>query len=338
MGGGLNRRPDLWSRVSAASGSLRKFASTFANPSESLLPELRPPRAYAVITPPEQKTLEALADAIARVERSGPNVELDHRAVAALNQIASLIERPALFIQDGTFTTPDSRWRILEHSKRQLERAIAAVGRVEFERPSGESQLGTGFLVAPNLIITNRHVARLLASERKGSWKVKPGVRPRIDFLEENQSVTERQFEIEAVEFVSDDPRLDVALMSIARQGVGGEAQPDPVTLSQRTHPRKDRLVATIGYPREGEGKDAGLQRAMLAGRFGVKRLQPGRVLRSASPIFAHDCTTTTGNSGSCVVAIQDGAAIGLHYFGTTRVENLAVALEPLVRRKIWTS
>ncbi|MDR7113748.1 V8-like Glu-specific endopeptidase [Microbacterium trichothecenolyticum] len=324
-------RPELWARAAAACGSVDEFARVFDGPADTLLPQLRPPTASAVIHGSTQELLDALQNAISRVVVVGPGTDLDDLEGDALLQAAALVERPALFIKDGSFVAPDSRWRVLDRYRAALELAIAAVGRIEYTRRTGEVQLGTGFLIAPNLIMTNRHVVEDLARFNGSSWVVKPGLRPRIDFRQEEMSSAEDQHEIQEVRYVSGD--RDAAVLSIAPFTDDGRASPAPVRFSKDVRARKDRLVAAIGYPDGGKGAEATLERAMFADRFGVKRIQPGRILWSRSPVFAHDCSSTVGSSGSCIVTISNGSAVGLHYRGVAGVENLAVVLEGVARQ-----
>lgn len=325
---GVRSRPDLWRRIGAATGSIEKFATIFDGAPSSWMPELRPPnRTHAVILEPDQEIVDALLSAIERVLRSGEDVELQRQEERALLQAARLVERPALFVHNGTFAVPESRWRILERSRPELEVAIAAVGRIEYGTPTTERQLGSGFLVAQDIVLTNRHVVEQFAVRQRTCWSIKSGVRPRIDFKEEEGSEEADQHEISELIYVSESPGPDIAVLGISSAGDRGQSQPTPVRVAERTVPHKDRLVATIGYPKVSDGTDASLERAMLAGKSGVKRIQPGRVVRTKAPVFAHDCTTVSGSSGSCVVAVKDGAAIGIHYWGRTRAENLAVSL-----------
>jgi V8-like Glu-specific endopeptidase len=49
--------------------------------------------------------------------------------------------------------------------------------------------------------------------------------------------------------------------------------------------------------------------------------------VEAGRPIFTHDCSTLGDNSGSCVVDLQTGRVIGLHFRGSYRRTRYAVAL-----------
>ena len=74
--------------------------------------------------------------------------------------------RPSLLVRNGTFEAPESStWRgLLDAAKPRLENAIARVGRVELLDHESMEWVGTGWIVAPNVAVTNRHVAETFAA------------------------------------------------------------------------------------------------------------------------------------------------------------------------------
>jgi endonuclease G len=90
-----------------------------------------------------------------------------------LESIAMRRERPVLAIKDNDtqlvfIDSADSEiWQArLKKAKPLLDEAIRAVGRIDIA--GGQlSWVGTGWLVAENMLVTNRHVAREFAT-RKG--------------------------------------------------------------------------------------------------------------------------------------------------------------------------
>jgi V8-like Glu-specific endopeptidase len=69
--------------------------------------------------------------------------------------------------------------------------------------------------------------------------------------------------------------------------------------------------------------------RRIFANIYEKKRLQPGNLTNSFESVgeFAHDCSTLGGNSGSCVLDLDTGLVIGLHYSGSYMHSNYAVSL-----------
>jgi endonuclease G len=64
---------------------------------------------------------------------------------------------------------------------------------------------------------------------------------------------------------------------------------------------------------------------------YDVKRFSPGFLIEDGGmTILRHDCTTLGGNSGSPVISLDSGKAIGLHYAGTFGVGNSAVRISTI--------
>jgi V8-like Glu-specific endopeptidase len=76
--------------------------------------------------------------------------------------------------------------------------------------------------------------------------------------------------------------------------------------------------------------------RSIFAGIYGVKRLQPGtiRTRLALGSTIKHDASTLGGNSGSCVVDLESGKVLGLHFAGKYRRYNTAIALWKLRKSK----
>ena len=96
-----------------------------------------------------------------------------------------------------------------------------------------------------------------------------------------------------------------------------------------------------IGFPGPPEyaigvhdGVDFGwVHNQLFGGRYGLKRIAPGKVHRAIGTLsddprhwtFGHDLTTLGGSSGSPVIAWLDGGgAFGIHFAGATAESNYA--------------
>jgi endonuclease G len=66
---------------------------------------------------------------------------------------------------------------------------------------------------------------------------------------------------------------------------------------------------------------------------FDKKRLAPGQITRRANGLVLHDCSTLGGNSGSVVLDLESGSALGLHFAGRFLEANYAVPAEIVARR-----
>src|SRR5690606_13787720 len=113
----------------------------------------------------------------------------------SLETIVLRLGRPVLAVVDGAprleFADAESRvWRTrLSAIEAPLRLAARAVGRIEVEGHPHFQWVGTGWLVAPDLIVTNRHVARQFATGYGSGFTFRRGTAGTlgvsIDFLRE---------------------------------------------------------------------------------------------------------------------------------------------------------
>jgi hypothetical protein len=87
--------------------------------------------------------------------------------------------------------------------------------------------------------------------------------------------------------------------------------------------------VAVIGYPAFDSRNGRTEQIDIFKNIFNVKRLQPGKStgLKQTPQILGHDCSTLGGNSGSCVIDLETGNVVGLHFGGQYLKGNVSVPL-----------
>ena len=250
--------------------------------------------------------------------------------------------RPTLLVRRGTFETPElAEWRsrILPY-KSKIDRAIAAVGRVEVGF-AAQPYVGTAWMVAPGIAITNRHVAVEFAGRQGRDYVMRsnPGGQrfiPRVDFREEYLDNRPLEVAVGRVLFIAGDADSDPDLALMELTATNGRPLPDPIPLFDG-EPVPGSVVVTIGYPAADSRNDAADQARLFGGIFDVKRLAPGLVVDRVNDIsFTHDCTTLGGSSGSVVLDVETGAAVGLHFAGEYLSANYAVnagAIADRVRR-----
>ncbi|PWV49141.1 serine protease [Chitinophaga sp. S165] len=259
---------------------------------------------------------------------------------------------PSFMVKDGKpdlLSSPAGPWHAgyWQAASPVVERAIRCVGRINATYEDS-GYLGTGFQIAPDKIITNRHVLQLIADKQgNGTWKFRDGVN--IDFGHEyraTESITPREFK--SVIFATDkeignfiDHRL-LDLVVIELEPTAANDYPGDYlkvnTSAQWVHLQDQVFI--IGYP----GKppvglyDFTLLDKLFKTTFGCKRIAPGFIIPakgvSEKWTMAHDATTLFGNSGSVVVHKNDGLlAAGLHYggsSGTTRQNYAHILAETL--------
>lgn len=246
--------------------------------------------------------------------------------------IVLLDGRPSLLVRDDSFEEPELEyWKSrLNPYRGALETALRSVGRVELTGHSTYDWVGTGWVVGERLVVTNRHVANIFAQQQGQGFAFRPSplggsMTARIDFREEYQRDTERQIPFARVLYVAPDSpgQPDIAVLEL-----GSAAElPPPVRLAASS--RTTGPVAVVGYPAfdSRNGEDA--MRNIFRDIYDVKRLAPGFLMpASDATAIQHNCSTLGGNSGSAVLEVQTGYAVGLHFGGRFRTANFAVKAE----------
>jgi V8-like Glu-specific endopeptidase len=257
-----------------------------------------------------------------------------------LEAIIERFTRPVHLVQESTFTVPPDSFpnsgeirSHLEGARVALERVIPSAGRIDL-RNHRLDWAGTAWMVAPDVVVTNRHVAREFASEKDGVFMFRqnfgaPPVRASIDWRHEHGQPDELRFRVTEVLWIEPEDSVDVALLRIADQGEDGEEQPPAIDLMSRAEFQETGVgswVAVIGYPAFDSRNNIADQQRIFDGIYNVKRLAPGQVTAiAAQDVLHHDATTLGGNSGSVVVDLASGKAAALHFGGIEGHRNLAV-------------
>ncbi|HTG33261.1 MAG TPA: hypothetical protein VLB76_10040, partial [Thermoanaerobaculia bacterium] len=158
-----------------------------------------------------EATVAAGHRAVQKILRGGPETPLAPSEQIGLEAIVLLIGRPALLIQDGRFLPPPEDWQVLETKRAAIEHTFLSVGRVEVDGHPSLQWIGTGFLVAPDILITNRHVALEFTEPRSnGRWGIARGMKARVDYKEDLGAARSAEFAIERL--IGMHGRYDMAL------------------------------------------------------------------------------------------------------------------------------
>lgn len=261
--------------------------------------------------------------------------------------LSAFVVRPVLLVQDNEFVAARSPWEELERYRSRIQRSLPAVGRIALDGDLRAPLIGTGWVAAPEMVMTNRHVVKRFAapvSETEGEtrWRVLDGIAARVDFEEEEEGVKsyrgDRVFDVPAGAEILVHPEADLALVPIAGASRGPEPDlaPVPLVLAAGGEPMTEgRKVYAVGYPADDPlNPDPLSKNVLFQAIYRVKRLQPGQVMQvmeEGGLKVLHDCSTLGGNSGSCLVDLATNQVVGLHYAGYHRRANLAVALWDLV-------
>lgn len=240
---------------------------------------------------------------------------------------------PSLLVQRGTFVEPALKvWQQrLSASRAAIDKAIAATGRIELRGLPGVEWLGTGWLIDEVTIVTNRHVASHFAGRDGSSVRLRSGISVSIDYREEHAVEGEHVSAVTDVLHIEDRASgVDLAFLRLA-DGDHGLA---PIALGELPSPSDH--IGVIGYPAFDPRNSPSDQARIFDGIYEKKRFAPGNVMTETlhgGLAFAHNCTTLGGNSGSVVINIATGEAVGLHYGGREGDRNEAVRPDILRER-----
>ena len=242
--------------------------------------------------------------------------------------------RPVLYIQDNKIQEPLlPLWKErLAGAHEQLERVIPSIGRVELRGHPRYPWVGTGWLVAPRVIVTNRHVANIFGRNTAIGFQFRLDpigrqIRARIDFYEEFERTHESEFQVKEILHIEEEEegRPDIAFLRIASRDQDDRELPLPVALSEHD-PQPDQVVGAVGYAAwDGERNDRIVMDRIFEGVYEVKRLHPGEIMETHERFVNHDCSTLGGNSGSALLDFETGTAVALHYAGRYENKNYAV-------------
>ena len=267
-------------------------------------------------------------------------------------------ERPVLFVRDGNFDTTEvtalgpEAVELVDRMKthgRRLVSLLPLIGRIDVVNFPGDF-VGTGWFVDTDIVVTNRHVASLIARWDGRKFVFSRGIAGQtigsswcnaheFDDLAPDAS---RVFTVTEVLYIEPDrgPH-DIAFLKVERRTDG--RGPSFITVAAADAP-DETPVCVIGYPARAPRRvipDQELMKQLYRDRFDVKRAAPGFTSGVERDSTTHDCTTLGGNSGSVVLDLATGAAVGLHYAGIYEEDNFAVrasVLADYIQRKRWHS
>jgi V8-like Glu-specific endopeptidase len=285
-----------------------------------------------------RRTAEAV-EAAEPGEELMARADLDDAVTAYERRVAESIVRPSarpvLNVLNNRVTTEflggeeSETWktRILG-ARAVLDAVIPAIGRVEVKNNADYTWVGTGWLVTDDIIVTNRHVASTFARRTDAGFVFRAGAlggrqSAAIDFLEEFNRAASMEFSVESVLWIATANEADVAFLRVRRNATMRRL-PAPIALADAVI--ADDFVVTIGYPaRDPRVPDQRLVQQIFGDVYEKKRLAPGQITDVGPEEIQHDCSTLGGNSGSPVINLKTGVAVGLHFSGLFMEANFAV-------------
>jgi endonuclease G, mitochondrial len=248
--------------------------------------------------------------------------------------------RPVLAIKNNTTelvfaeNADSETWKErLSKAKLQLDNAIRAIGRIDL-LGGRLDWVGTGWLVADNVLVTNRHVANEFAMQKGAGFIFRMGAQGQMsaetDFLQEIGNPATLVFKLKRPLHIEEEPGPDVSFFEIELTS-GNAKLTAPIALAD--HISETENAATIGYPAyDSRIPDPDLMEKIYGNIYDKKRLAPGAVTKVEENRLMHNCTTLGGNSGSVVLDLVTGKALGLHFSGSFLATNYAVRADVLAR------
>lgn len=285
----------------------------------------------------QQERARVLSAGVSGLEKlaEGRADEIDDDESFGMEAIVLLEGRPAILVQNHDFAPQQGDWAVLDGHRAAIRESLARVGRVELSGHLSLDWLGTAFLVGPDVVLTNRHVAAEFARGDGTGWTFQQGISARLDMGEEyggDAGGGGPAYDVVEVLGIHED--VDLALLRVAPPAGGG---PLPAPLAVAADAPADlpgRPVYCVGYPAyDGRRNEPESMRRIFMDIYNVKRLQPGTAteLVPGQNVIKHDCSTLGGNSGSPVIDLTDHRVLGLHFGGRYGFGNFAVPLWQLV-------
>jgi V8-like Glu-specific endopeptidase len=279
-----------------------------------------------------RKELKDIRKMVDRHDEAGK--EFSPSAELVAETIVLRTGRPVLAIRydkpELIFKEEDSEvWKDrLSKAGSYLERAIHAVGRIEVQYHPRYEWIGAGWLVADNTVVTNRHVAMEFGRRKGQRFVFRQGVgglriKASIDFLQEFDRAESFEFSFDRILHIEDEEGPDMAFIQV--KPVSGKTLAQPIELDGAVA-AEDQFVAVIGYPaQDSRVPEQSLMQTIFGDQYNKKRLAPGQVTGIRSDALLHDCSTLGRNSGSVVLSLESGKALGLHFAGRFLEANYAV-------------
>ena len=296
------------------------------------------------------------AELTARYERDAPRVagglvpeaaspDVQRRLAITLETIVRA-GRPALTVKNDAIdfaggSPDDVSAEMIQRLKTAVpvvEPMIPFVGRIDVaNHQSSRRYVGTGWLIERDLVVTNRHVAQLMARESGTSFVFRAGrfgdaLEVSIDYRHElDGTLTDVARVTEVVWIEPDEAGPDFALLRVADRS--SRATGFIRLADSDAQPGTD--VVVIGYPARAPASvvlDQQWMDRIYGSVYDVKRAAPGLIADPTAGWTTHDCTTLGGNSGSVVLDLKSGRAVALHFAGEYLLANYAVAASTIHR------
>jgi endonuclease G, mitochondrial len=191
-----------------------------------------------------------------------------------------------------------------------IEETIKGIGRIESDDEEITYE-GTGWFIAEDVIITNRHIAESIMRIDYSKIDLKTEYGGSLKNSTSEFKILERLYP----KSLNDKSDSDIAFFKVETNG----KKYNIIKVAQDYKYRKDVMVVSVGYPRSSDMKNGQYRNIALVVNesLNFKNLSVGFIREDAKfndSVFEHDCSTLEGNSGSAIIDITSGEVIGLHF------------------------
>ena len=238
--------------------------------------------------------------------------------------IADGSSHPALkFCTQGSIDPVPPQWGDdFTQNADKIEKVLLRTGFITTDQAHMPA-LGTCFLIAPKIVLTNRHVATEFTND---DLSFKASLTPDANgpmivsatFTRYVCSMPIVKFKVAKVLYIASEQSLDFALLRL--DDPQNLLPADPLKLAgAQPASLASRKVFVCGNPLfDNDGTiPQDVMSAIFGVPLGVKRISPGFLMaESSANSLTHDCSTLGGSSGSPVVDFETGEVIGLHWAG----------------------
>jgi hypothetical protein len=223
----------------------------------------------------------------------GPSAKVVLYSVIEKNPVRIVIDRvaePRPHAMPKSHTPPANDMASILNQTDEIKRWARSVARLRFLGDNGKGYVCTGFLISPDLFITNHH-----CPQTESEWRSSV---VEFDFDSSGATPVTAHFK----EFITSNSDLDFAIYRLDRN-----LNRQPLLLDP-TAPEEDKDLLIIQHP-GGQPKQVSIKDCIVRG----KQLQG---VTPTQTDFGHRCDTEGGSSGSPVQDLQSGRVIGLHHLG----------------------
>lgn len=244
---------------------------------------------------------EFLTDAMRRTRRS----------LATGSAFSSWIGyEPTLIVEEGRFAKPPIIWSVLERQRDRIEQSLRAVGLVRLENGK-EIRNRTGFLIAPDKVLTVNHVLTGSVCLGVAGWSLNPGYKLSFVIADSIGGLGCNVLNVREVVVIDTIARLALLKLEAPVKNIEPFALPQSSTIVQQ-----GQMIYLVGYPFLDNTIDPALIMHVFGTQLGTKRVQPGFILTAPrdKTNFDHDAFTLEGSAGSPVIDIETNKLLGVHW------------------------